>query len=40
MVWVGADGGAEKTLEHEPGASPTRKLETLVLSLLPIEGLL
>jgi putative cardiolipin synthase len=40
MVWLAADGGAEKTIEHEPGTSITRELETLVLGLLPIEGLL
>jgi len=40
LVWVAQENGATQTFEHEPGASVHRRLETLVLRMLPIDGLL
>jgi putative cardiolipin synthase len=40
LVWVTQENGSVRTFEHEPGASAHRRLETLVLRMLPIEGLL
>jgi len=40
LVWVMQENGATRTFEHEPGASAQRRLETLVLRMLPIDGLL
>ena len=40
LVWIAQENGTTRTLEHEPGASLHRRLETLLLRLLPIDGLL
>jgi putative cardiolipin synthase len=40
LVWIAQEDGATQTFEHEPGASAQRKLETMMLRLLPIDGLL
>jgi len=40
LVWIAQENGATRTFEHEPGASAHRRLETLLLRLLPIDGLL
>lgn len=40
MVWVTEENGSLQTLEHEPGVTPPRRMETLLLRALPIDGLL
>jgi putative cardiolipin synthase len=40
LVWIAQENGETRTFEHEPGASAQRRLETLLLRLLPIDGLL
>jgi putative cardiolipin synthase len=40
LVWIARENGKEQTFEHEPGASAPRRLESLVLRMLPIDGLL
>jgi len=40
MVWVTQENGAMQTFEHEPGASAHRKLESLLLRMLPLDSLL
>jgi putative cardiolipin synthase len=40
MVWIAREDGTTRTFEHEPGASAHRRLETLLLRMLPIDGLL
>jgi len=40
LVWIAQENGETRTFEHEPGASAHRRLETLFLRLLPIDGLL
>jgi len=40
LVWIARENGETRTFEHEPGASAHRRLETLLLRMLPIDGLL
>ena len=40
MVWITQENGSLRTLEHEPGVTPPRRAETLLLRLLPIDGLM
>jgi len=40
LVWIAQENGTTRTFEHEPGASAQRRLETLLLRMLPIDGLL
>jgi len=40
LVWIAHENGTTQTFEHEPGASAQRRLETLLLRMLPIDGLL
>ena len=40
LVWIAQDQRGTRTFEHEPGATPHRRVETLLLRLLPIDGLL
>jgi putative cardiolipin synthase len=40
IVWVAQENGVTKTFDHEPEASAHRRLETTLLRLLPIDGLL
>lgn len=40
LVWTAQEDGTTRTFAHEPGASAHRRVETLLLRLLPIDGLL
>jgi putative cardiolipin synthase len=40
LQWIAQDNGAEQIYNTEPGATPARRIEVMLMRLLPIEGLL
>jgi len=39
-MWVGADGGKQQTSHIEPGVSTRRRVQVMLMRLLPIDNLL
>jgi putative cardiolipin synthase len=40
LIWRSIEAGKPTTVTHEPGVGPARRVEVMLLKLLPIDGLL